>query len=458
MKPAQLHFWGAAEGVTGSKYLIETESHRLLVDCGMFQGLKERRVLNRDSWPVPPATITAVLLTHGHLDHVGLLPRLVREGFRGPVFGTGPTLEIARIILEDSAEIQMEEAKKAAEEGYSRHAKPEPLYTPQDVVLTLPLFREVPLDEWTSVAPGWRARFRYNGHILGAAFIELNRGEQRWVFSGDIGRPDDPLLFDPVRPRKADLMLLESTYGNRCHPKDDPETVLAEEIMEAVRNRGTCIIPSFAVERLQTVMYLLWNLRKTNRIPPLPIYVDSPMGTDVWDLFKHFPAWHRLPERDLGAMGRSMELIRKYSDTWKAIDDSRPKVVVAGSGMLTGGRVLTYLSQLLDQASTRIVLVGFQAEGTRGRNLLEGAHELKIFGKYIPVAAQVRHLDVLSAHADQQELLWWLSEMKAPPGQLYLVHGEATARDALRVKLRDVFGWEARAVHRLQTISVAGIS
>lgn len=455
MNLATLHFWGASGCVTGSKFLLETAGGSVLVDCGLFQGLKSQRQLNWEPWPRPPSEIGAVLLTHGHLDHVGMLPRLVRDGFRGPVYGTPPTLDIARIVLEDSAEIQMEEAEQAAREGYSRHARPEPLYTDRDVKACLPLFRGLPLEQWQDVGNGMRFRYRYNGHILGAAFIEGAYGGKRWVFSGDIGRQADRMLFPPERPERADILLLESTYGNRLHPELDLEAELAGEIRQAIHDRGACIIPSFAVERLQTVMYLLWKLQRANHIPAgLPIYVDSPMGADVWELFGRYPQWHRLPPDQVRAMGSGVEIITEYSDTWKAIDDPRPKVIVAGSGMLSGGRVLTYLSQLLDKPSTRIVLVGFQAEGTRGRNLLEGAHELKIFGKYIPVAARVRVLEALSAHADQAGLLWWLSALEREPGSLFLVHGEPTAQEALRIKLRDSMGWTAQMPGLMERVQV----
>jgi len=455
MNTTTLQFWGAAGCVTGSKYFLETAEGSVLIDCGLFQGLKARRLLNWSHWPRPPAEIGAVLLTHGHLDHVGLLPRLVRDGFRGPVYGTAPTLDIARIVLEDSAKIQMEEAEQAAREGYSRHEKPEPLYTDNDVKACLPLFRELPLDQWHRHGQGLKFRYRYNGHILGAAFIELESGGRRWVFSGDIGRRSDRLLFPPERPERADILLLESTYGNRLHPQLDMEEELATEIRAAIHDRAACIIPSFAVERLQTVMYILWKLKRENRIPAnLPIYVDSPMGADVWELFGRYPKWHRLPAEQLRAMHSGMEIITEYGDTWRAIDDTRPKVVVAGSGMLSGGRVLTYLSQLLEKPETRIVLVGFQAEGTRGRNLLEGAHELKIFGKFVPVAAHLRDLQALSAHADQAELLWWLSALEKEPEHLFLVHGEPTAQDALRIKLREATGWTARIPELMETVRV----
>lgn len=443
MKSAKLHFWGAAGCVTGSKYLLEFEGRRLLVDCGMFQGLKSRRVLNWEPWPVSPDSLEAVLITHGHLDHVGMLPRLVRDGFSGPVFGTAPSLEIARIVLEDSAKIHMEEAERALEEGYSRHEKPQPLYTLDDARAAISQFEPVPREDWQP-REGWgRFRFRYNGHILGASFIELELEGKRFVFSGDVGRPRDELLGPPQRPDGADILLLESTYGNRRHPEADIEALLADHIRETIRERGACIIPSFAVERLQTVMFLLWKLLRSKRIPPLPVYVDSPMGENVLDLFERFPHWHKLPMEDYQGMRRQMNIISDYRDTWKAIDDPRPKVVVAGSGMLSGGRVLTYLSQLLDRATTRILLVGYQAEGTRGRNLLEGAHELKIFGKYIPVAARVEVLETLSAHADQEELLDWVSQIEQPPQQVYLVHGEPTAQDAFRIKLWEEKGWKS---------------
>ncbi len=450
-----LHFWGASGCVTGSKFMLETPGGSVLVDCGLFQGLKSQRLLNWEPWPRSPSEIGAVLLTHGHLDHVGMLPRLVRDGFRGPVYGTPPTLDIARIVLEDSAEIQMEEAEQAAREGFSHHAKPEPLYTDRDVKACLPLLRSLPTEQWEKIGEGMRFRYRYNSHILGAAFIELETGGRRYVFSGDIGRQSDALLFPPERPERAEVLLLESTYGNRLHPTLDLEGELAGEIHQAIHARGACIIPSFAVERLQTVMYLLWKLQRANQIPAgLPIYVDSPMGADVWELFGRYPQWHRLPPEQVRAMRSGLEIITHYADTWGAIDDPRPKVIVAGSGMLSGGRVLTYLSQLLDKPSTRIVLVGFQAEGTRGRNLLEGAHELKIFGKFVPVAAQVRVLEALSAHADQAELLWWLSALEKEPEYLFLVHGEPTAQDALRIKLRESLGWQGRIPRLMEQVSV----
>jgi len=455
MKDLKIHFWGAAGCVTGSKFLLETASDRILVDCGMFQGLKDIRQRNWEPWPSPPSEIQRVLITHGHLDHVGMLPRLVRDGFKGPICGTTPSLEVARIVLQDSAKIHEEEAERAKAEGYSRHEVPMPLYTLEDVRAALALFEPIPKDHWESIGDQLKFRFRFNGHILGACFIEIVMADRYIVFSGDIGRPHDPLLAPPERPGRADVLFLESTYGNKNHPDIDIESSLQEHVNAAVAEAGVCIIPSFAVERLQTVMYLLWKLVRANRIPNLPIYVDSPMGENVLDLFARFPHWHKLPMEDYRQMRRQIKVISEYRDTWKAIDDPRPKVVVAGSGMLSGGRVLTYLSQLLKRPTTRILLVGYQAEGTRGRNLLEGAHELKIFGKYIPVRAKVIQLDSLSAHADQGELLDWVSEIAPPPEYIFLVHGEPTAQDALRVKLENEKGWFARIPGLMETAEIS---
>lgn len=444
MKTVTVHFLGAAGTVTGSKFLLETEEHNVLIDCGMFQGLKELREQNWKDLPFEASKIDTVLLTHGHLDHTGYLPRLVKQGFNGQVLGTAPTLEITKIILLDSAKIHEEEAEKANKEGYSRHKPALPFYTIEEAEETLKYFSAIQPDTWIELSASIKCRFRYNGHIIGSTFIELEVGEKRFVFSGDVGRPTDLLLRPPEKPAWADYLFLESTYGNKLHPEENTSQIFIDLINKTVRENGNLIIPSFAVERLQTLMYLLWQLHRKNRIPNIPIFIDSPMGNDVLSVFERFTDWHNLPPKDLRNMYRRMEIITSYRETWETIDNPQSKIVIAGSGMVTGGRVLTYLKQLIDEPSTNVLLVGFQAEGTRGRQLLEGAHEIKFFGKYYPVKASVHHIESLSAHADQEELLDWVSDIRNIPEQVFLVHGEPNAADVFRTKLQDQFQWWVR--------------
>lgn len=441
MNKIKIHFLGASGTVTGSKFLLETPEHNLLIDCGMFQGLKELREQNWKELPFHVASIDTVLLTHGHLDHTGYLPRLVKQGFRGTIIGTAPTLEITKIILLDSAKINEEDAKRANEESYSKHHPALPFYTIEDAERTIKMFAPSEKDQWHTLTENIKYRFRYNGHIIGATFIELEIFGKTFVFSGDIGRHDDLLLFPPERPQWADYLFMESTYGNKLHPQESVSDKLVELINRTVHNRGSLIIPSFAVERLQTLMFILWKLYNERRIPKLPIFIDSPMGNNVLGVFERFASWHKIPLAEFSAMKQRMNIISSYKETWETIDDPRPKIVIAGSGMITGGRVLTYLKQLIDEPTTTVLLVGFQAEGTRGRQLLEGAHELKFFGRYYPVKAQVDHLESLSAHADQAGILDWLSEIKNIPENTFLIHGEPTALQTLRVKIQDSFSW-----------------
>lgn len=443
----KIHFLGASGTVTGSKFYLETPELNLLVDCGMFQGLKELRLKNWQPLPMDVSRIDVVLLTHGHLDHTGYLPRLVNAGFSGAIMGTAPTLEVTTIILKDSAKIHEEEAKRANAEGYTQHRPAQPFYTLAEAQRAIALLQPQAEDVWISLSEHIQVRFQYAGHIIGATYLELDIYGKRFVFSGDVGRPTDSLLRPPKKPKWADYLFLESTYGHKLHPNEDVGALLAHLIKETIAKRGTLIIPSFAVERLQTLMFLLWTLYKQNKIPNIPLFIDSPMGANVLSVFERHPQWHTLSENDYRAMRAHFTTIVSYKDTWKTIDDPRPKVVIAGSGMVTGGRVLTYLKQLLDKERTTVLLVGYQAEGTRGRQLLEGGHELKLFGHYVPVKAKVAHLESLSAHADQGELLDWLSEIANVPENVFLVHGEPMALDALRLKLKETFGWQVHVPH-----------
>ena len=443
-KFVKVNFLGAAGVVTGSKFLIETSEKNILIDCGMFQGLKELRELNWEDLPVDVSSIDLVLLTHGHLDHVGYLPRLIKQGFKGKIIGTAPTLAIAEIILKDSAKIHEEEAKKANKEKYTKHYPALPFYTITDAENAIRRFEVELEDKWIKLSEHIAFRFQYNGHIIGAIYIELDINGKRFVFSGDIGRTNDYLLNDPKRPEWADFLFIESTYGNKLHPVENIEDVLTKIILDTIHKKGNLIIPSFAVERLQTLMFILWKLYQKNRIPNIPIFVDSPMGNNVLDVFKRFPKWHKLSAQDYNAMCNHVNIIQSYKETWETINDKRSKIVIAGSGMVIGGRVLTYLQQLIDEPSTTVLLVGYQAEGTRGRQLQEGAHEIRFFGKYYPVRATIKHIESLSAHADQQDLLNWVSHIKNVPENVYLIHGEPIALDAFRVKLKDTCNWNAK--------------
>lgn len=437
----KINFLGAASTVTGSKFFIKTSEKNILVDCGMFQGLKELRSLNWDNLPIAVESIDVVLLTHGHLDHVGYLPRLYKQGFRGKIIGTAPTLAIAEIILKDSAKIHVEEAEKANKEKYSQHSPALPFFNIDEAEKTIRLFEVEIEKKWIALSENILYRFQYNGHIIGATFIELDIKGKRFVFSGDIGRRNDFLLDDPKKPEWADFLFIESTYGNKLHPEENLEEILSELIKETINNRGNLIIPSFAVERLQTVMYILWTLYKKNKIPNIPIFIDSPMGNTILEVFKRFPKWHKLSSTEYNAMCNHFNIIQSYKETWETIDDKRSKIVIAGSGMVTGGRVLTYLQQLIDESSTTVLLVGYQAEGTRGRQLQDGVHEVKIYGKYYPVKAQIKSIESLSAHADQYDLLNWLSSIKNIPEKVYLIHAEPPVLDAFKVKLKDTFNW-----------------
>jgi metallo-beta-lactamase family protein len=443
-KFVKVNFLGASGVVTGSKFLIETSEKNILIDCGMFQGLKELRQLNWNDLPIDVASIDVVLLTHGHLDHVGYLPRLLKQGFKGKIIGTAPTLAIAEIILKDSAKIHEEEANKANKEKYSKHHPALPFYTVTDAEKTIKLFEVEIEDKWITISDHISYRFQYNGHIIGATFIELDINSKRFVFSGDIGRKNDYLLNDPKTPEWADFLFIESTYGNKIHPKDNVEDILVEIIKDTIYNNGNLIIPSFAVERLQTLMYILWKLYKERKIPNIPIFIDSPMGNNVLEVFKRFPKWHKLSTQDYNAMCNHVNIIQSYRETWETIDDKRSKIIIAGSGMVTGGRVLTYLQQLIDESSTTVLLVGYQAEGTRGRQLQDGCHEIRFFGKYYPVNASIRSIESLSAHGDQNDLMDWLSNIKNIPEKVFLIHGEPSVLDAFRVKIEHVHNWNVR--------------
>lgn len=437
-----IQFLGAAGTVTGSKYLITAFGKNILIDCGLFQGLKELRLLNWKPLSFPPLKIDFVLLTHAHLDHTGYLPRLVKEGFAGHIIGTSPTLQVAEIILKDSAKIQEEDAIRANKHKYSRHKPALPLYGLDDVEATLPLMKSKPLNEWFHINENIRYRFRYNGHIIGATFIELQIGDKLLVFSGDIGRETDPLLFPPEKPEHADMLFIEATYGNRLHPNRPAIDALQELINRCTARNGTIIIPSFSVERTQLLMYLFWQLRKSGKMANIPIYMDSPMGRNVLEVFHKNTSWHKLSIEECSEMCSEIRRIKTMDETHVLAADSSPKIVIAGSGMTAGGRVLTYFTKYLGDENATILLVGFQAEGTRGRALLEGAKEIKLYGKYFQVKATIENIEGLSGHADQNGLIDWMSKLKSMPEKIFIVHSEKDGAEGLQKKVKEIYKWD----------------
>lgn len=438
----KIHFLGGTGTVTGSKTVIESNGTRILIDCGLFQGIKSLRDLNWQPLAMDASTIDFVLLTHGHLDHCGWLPLLIKNGFEGKIFCTAPTKQITKLILADSAKIQEEEASKANKEHFSKHNPAEPLYTVGDAERVTPYFRVIDKEIEIKLTENSYFKFFQSGHILGACSIELNIDGKVLVFSGDVGQDDDVLMYPPKKPQKADYVFLESTYGNRLHPQSDVLLDLEIIINKAINRGGNVVIPSFAVERAQTIMYLLWQLRLQNRIPDIPYIIDTPMGIKVLDVFNENPKWHKLNPHECEEMCSLFSMISDYADTINAIYDKRPKVVIAASGMITGGRVLSYLERYIVKPENTVMLVGYQAEGTRGRKLLEGAKEIKFYGKYYPVKAEIVLLEGLSAHGDQQDLLNWLQELKQKPQKIFLVHGENEASDTLRTKIFDTYGFD----------------
>jgi metallo-beta-lactamase family protein len=438
----KIRFIGGAGTVTGSKTLVESNGIRILIDCGQFQGIKPLRELNWEPLPILPSTIDFVLLTHGHLDHSGWLPRLVDQGFKGKIYCTSPTVAVAKLILLDSAKIQEEDARRANEEGFSKHEIAQPLYTVKQAEKVFPLFRVIKTNESISLDAQIAAVYTNAGHIIGACSIELQLENKILVFSGDIGRDNDVLMYPPTKPKRGDYLFLESTYGDRLHPDTNAKEELETYINNTVEKGGTVIIPSFAVERAQTVMYLLWQLKSEGKIPNIPYIIDTPMGISVLEIFENHRNWHKLPEHEFVAMCKMFTMITDYQETIQTIFDEKPKVVIAASGMVTGGRVLSYLEHYIGFPETTVIIIGYQAEGTRGRKLLEGDKEIKIRGKYYPVLATILEIEALSAHGDQKDLLNWLSALENKPTKVFLVHGENVAADVLRIKVQERYGFD----------------
>jgi metallo-beta-lactamase family protein len=438
----RIRFLGATGTVTGSKTLIETKTTRLLVDCGLYQGTKSNRLRNRRSLPFDVASLDAVLLTHAHVDHSGLLPLLARDGFKGPIHATTPTTELCEILLPDAAHIQEEDAQYANRKGFSKHHPALPLYTRADADLALQLFRSVPFEEERRIGD-LTYRMRPAGHILGAASIELSHQRRTLLFSGDLGRSDDLMMHPPEPPGSPDYIVIESTYGDRIHPNEDPFSTLAGILTRTLARGGILLIPSFAVGRTQTLLYCFHEIFARGLAREVPIYVNSPMATSVTDLYRENWRYHRLRPDQCEAVCGSARFVRSVEESRSLVERSEPMIILSASGMATGGRVLHHLKSLAPDPRNTILLPGFQAPGTRGDALVRGVETIKIHGDRYPVRAEVRQLDILSAHADQSELLAWLGRAEKKPRQVFVTHGEAVPADTLRQLATERFGMPA---------------
>ena len=466
---AKLTFLGAAGCVTGSKYLVEAAGKRLLVDCGLFQGTNELKDRNWKPLPVDPKTIDYTVLTHAHLDHTGWLPVLVRDGYRGPIFANPATIQLTEILLKDSAHLQEEETERAKLKKYSSHPEPRSLYTREDVDPVLKQLKAMPRSGGFDISSEFHVASFDAGHILGSSSLELTINESGKrivvVFSGDIGRYAQPILKEPTTPQSnADVLLCESTYGDREHQDGDPAELLAQVVNRVVKRGGSIVIPAFAIGRTQTFMYYLRQLEDQQRIPRIPVYVDSPMAVSATDLYMKHKEDHDLEfVREEGSDGKGdplnvheFHLTRSVEES-KAINNVKaPCIIISASGMVTGGRVLHHMVQRLPDARNAVILGGFQAEGTRGRALQEGAKTLNLFGQAVPVCAEIVEMGQFSAHAGKSELLRWLTALPAPPKQSYLTHGEPQAAQALQTAIQEKFKWKAAVARYLDTVPLEG--
>lgn len=432
---------GGAGTVTGSKHLLTCGDTRLMIDCGLFQGLKNLRELNWQRLPINPGDIDAVVLTHAHLDHCGYLPRLVLDGFSGRIHCSSATRDVAELILRDSAFLQEKDAELANRKGFSKHSPALPLYRVADIDRTMALFKPAALHEEVTLPGDGRLLLRRAGHILGASTAQIDIGGRRILFSGDLGRYDDPVMHDPESVPEADYVVIESTYGNRHHDTTDPLDALEEVIKRTVQRGGTVVIPAFAVGRAQSLIHSLWQLRRSGRLHNLPVYLDSPMATSASELLQRYPKEHRLGRQDCEAACESVTYVRDVEES-KALSANRyPKVIISASGMATGGRVLHHIAAFGADHRNTLLFSGYQAAGTRGRKLLEGARETKIYGQWLPINAEIAELPMMSAHADSDELMRWLSGFQRAPRRVFVVHGEADASEALRERIQRELGW-----------------
>jgi metallo-beta-lactamase family protein len=449
-----LRFLGATDTVTGSRYLVRAQDQRILIDCGLFQGYKRLRDRNWVPFPITPENINAVVITHAHLDHTGYIPALVRDGFRGPVYATPGTTELCKLLLPDSGYLKEEEARYADHRASSTHHPPIPLYTAADAVRSLNSFKTQEFDAPFPLAAGIEATFLPAGHILGAAQLHLNLAGRTIHFTGDLGRAHDPLMYPPRTLEPVNVLVTESTYGDRTHPAANPETKLGEIITRAAKRQGVIMIAAFAVGRAETILLHLSRLLAKGAIPSIPIYLNSPMAIDASGMYQRHREEHRLKQHEFEAMYKVAVPVRSPDDSKLLNLRGGPMIIISASGMLTGGRILHHVETYGPDRRNAIILSGYQAGGTRGASLAAGEKHLRIYGRDIKIEAEVIQLDELSAHADSNELIQWMKSAPAAPAMTYVTHGEPGASDALRARIKHELGWRARVPEHLETVSL----
>ena len=449
-----IQFIGATGTVTGSKYLLTINSQKILVDCGLFQGLKQLRLRNWAPLPFKPSDIKSVLLTHAHIDHSGYIPLLVKNGFRGKIHCSHGTAELCKILLPDSGYLQEEDARFANKHCFSKHKPALPLYTMKDTQESLKYFHPVDFDHVFDLGKDLTFTLFPAGHILGASMIKVRNDTTSLLFTGDLGRPHDIIMKPPESIKETDYLVIESTYGDRLHATRDPKEELAEVINRTAHRGGVIVIPAFAVGRAQAVLYLVYQLKNEKKIPDIPVYLDSPMAKDATHLYCSFSAEHRLSASECASMCRAAKIINT-SDESKELDfNQAPKIIITASGMATGGRVVHHLRRFVSDERNTILFTGYQAAGTRGEALIHGADKIKVHGESIPVHAEIVLQDSLSAHADYEEILKWLVDFKRAPKEVFITHGEPAQANSLRLKIQDKFGWKCRVPDYLESVDL----
>jgi len=437
----EISFLGGTGTVTGSKYLFDDGEAAILIDCGLFQGVKQLRLRNWEPLPLEPRRISSVVLTHAHIDHSGYLPLLVKNGFAGRVFCSKATKDLCRILLPDSAHLHEEEARYANKRGFSKHKPALPLYTVEDATRALEHLEAIDFDQPIKLNARSTARLLPAGHMLGAAMIMIESAGKRMLFSGDLGRPNDPIMHPPVNVERADVLVLESTYGNRRHSATNPELELALHLDRALSRGGVVIIPAFAVGRVQTLLHLIARLKAKSMIPNAPVYLNSPMAIDATRIYHTYRSEHRLSVEECTAACQVAQFVNSVEASKELNEKEGPMMIISASGMATGGRVLHHLKAFASDPKNMILFSGFQAAGTRGAAIVGGADAVKIHGEYIPVRAEVANLEGLSGHADYSEILDWLKGFDRAPRKVFITHGEAAAADALRLHIEESLGW-----------------